>query len=161
MNGKNVGATVKVRTIRDIEEGFCVSAEGTLHEGAVEIEFRIYRRAFKADEKLTVGKRFIQKEGFAIPCVVTGTITVRNEIFFCKITFRVIVVGKIHHTPIAILPCFSCGTDDSTCLTAAVRRFVAIHGFYRDFAQMESPFVVQIQFYSFHIDLLMWNFINQ
>lgn len=80
VDGEDIRSAVKVGAVGDIEEGLGIGAEGALHQRAVEVELCVDGSALEADEELTVCERFVEQEGFAVPCVVAGAVAVGVEI---------------------------------------------------------------------------------
>ena len=150
VNGKDVRSAVEIRSVGDIEEGFRVRAEGSLHQRSVEIKFRVDGSALKADEQLLVRKRFVKQEGFSVPSVATVAVSVRKQIVFIKAALRVIVVRQIHTAPVRIIPYLSRRTDDSARFTAAVRIGMAVRRLHVDVPSVETPFIIQIHYDSLH-----------
>ena len=150
INGEDIRSAVKIRTVGNIKERFRIRTEGSFHQRAVEIKFRIDSSSFKADEKLSVCKRFIQKKGFSVPSVTTGAISVRKQIIFVKVTLRIIVVRKIYGTPIGVIPYLSRRTYNGAGFTTAVGIRMAVRRLHVDIPSVETPLIIKIHYDSFH-----------
>ena len=142
VNGEHVGSAVEICAVCNIKKSFRVCAEGAFHKRSVKIKFRVYRRSLKADKKLLIGKRFVEKERFSVPCIVARAVAVRKQIVFIKIAFRIIIVWTIYCSPIMIVPYFSRRADNGARLASALGRRVAVCLLQNYISSVETPFII-------------------